>query len=186
MRLTALAVAILALGIVAGFALAGGASERSVSAVPQCPGPSAQCATATPAPPQAREDQITIFTGTPQLSVGFGGTVFRDIVFAPSLGLDNADYPPNTSFRFEAAIRNSGSTPICMRLFDMTGSAAVPGSEVCLSTETGTQFRPYDRVRSDPIQLLDGERQYIAQLLCPAGCSEKNYLAARVIAEWTE
>ena len=50
MKLTALAVAILALGILAGFALAGGASERSVSAVPQCPGPSAHCATATPAP----------------------------------------------------------------------------------------------------------------------------------------
>ncbi len=50
MKLTALAVVILALGIVVGFALAGGAPGGPASAVPQCPGPSAQCATPTPTP----------------------------------------------------------------------------------------------------------------------------------------
>ncbi len=50
MKLTALALAILALGIVVGFALAGGSLGGPVSAVPKCPGPSSQCATPTPTP----------------------------------------------------------------------------------------------------------------------------------------
>ena len=62
MKLTALAVVILALGIVVGFSLAGGSSGGPASAVPKCPGPSSQCATPTPAPAQQREDQVIIFT----------------------------------------------------------------------------------------------------------------------------
>ena len=50
MKLTALAVVILALGIVVGFALAGGASEGPASAAPKCPGPSPQCPTPTQTP----------------------------------------------------------------------------------------------------------------------------------------
>ncbi len=50
MKLAALAVVILALGIVVGFALAGGSSGGPASAIPKCPGPSSQCATPTPTP----------------------------------------------------------------------------------------------------------------------------------------
>ena len=47
MKLIALAVVILALGIVLGFAIPGGSSGGPASAVPQCPGPSSQCPTPT-------------------------------------------------------------------------------------------------------------------------------------------
>ena len=60
MKLTALAVVVLALGIVVGIALAGGSSGGPASAVPQCPGPSANCATPTPSPTPAPPPTATL------------------------------------------------------------------------------------------------------------------------------
>ena len=56
-----LAVALIAVGIVAGVWLAQGWGERPASAVPTCPGPSAQCPSPTPQPSTTPQP-----TATPQ------------------------------------------------------------------------------------------------------------------------
>ena len=133
MKLTALAVVILALSIVVGFALAGGSSGRPASAVPQCPGPSSQCATPTPAPPQQREDQIVIFTATGNSRPLVQGATYDLLTRAEPimLALDPADYAPSSLFRFEAIWSAVSPATTCIRLFDATAGAAVAGSEVC-------------------------------------------------------
>ena len=180
MKLTALAVVILALGIVVGFALAGGSSGGPASAVPKCPGPSSQCATPTPAPPQQREDQITIFSDTDQS--GITGDWSSSNVF-PIVALDRADYPADADFRFEALFLDSDAGT-CARLFDLAGDSPVSGSELCL--DQATAFFPPTRLRSGILALGVGEREYVAQTRCLTPCLQGGLNAARIIVEWTE
>ena len=196
MKLTALAVVILALGIAVGFALAGGASEGPASAAPKCPGPSPQCPTPTPAPPQQREDQIIIHSGRqrpptagdPGIPTDWG---FQEGEDRPAfiVAIDTDDYPEGSVFRFEAMVANlTPAVTLCARLFDLTAGAPVVGTELC---ETLGQFDNARRMRSVPISLLAGEREYTIQVKCipvspSTSCSNSTWPSSRVIAEWTE
>ena len=188
MKLTALAVVILALGIVVGFLLAGGASEGPASAAPKCPGPSPQCATPTPAPPQQREDQITLFA---EISAGevlkcsnCGPSDWSFLTSGsdyPIMSLDANDYPPTSSFRLDATFDDhSAFAEGCMRLFDLTETAGISESEVCYSADSV----PVDLIhlRSGPFQIPDEEHEYALQSRSTGGRGK----SARIIVEWTE
>ena len=186
MKLTALAVVILALGIVVGFALAGGSSGGPASAVPQCPGPSSQCATPTPAPPQQREDQIVLFASNVSIVTNVPGQ-YETLAgsLPPLLALDPGDYPSGASFQFEATWRQASGTIACLRLFDVTTNTPVAGSEICSSAVGGTLVRP----RSSPITLALSEHEYITQGKCGLTapvCGSPSIGIGRVIVEWTE
>ena len=190
MKLTALAVAILALGIVVGFALAGGASEGPASAAPKCPGPSSQCATPTPEPPQQREDQVSIWSGVNQAAPAGGYRLLGD--GRHIVALDPADYPTAATFRLESIFRVAnadGTDRICTRLFDLTAGLVVGGSELCWEVPSG--FPPPVRLRSAPVQLSSGEHEYSVQGRCepiePLSCDGRaTAYTARIIVEWTE
>lgn len=198
MRLTALAVVILALGIVVGFALAGGSSGGPASAVPQCPGPSSQCATPTPtpvptptpAPPQHREDQITFLLAN--LGVNSNEPDFKSISEGRYVvELDASDYPASTTFRLEVGFRHFTSVPEaqlegCVRLFDTSGTA-VAGSEICWLFDG--QQTVTERLRSNAFTLPPNPREYeiqgIALIELPL-VSSFDVTVARIIVEWTE
>ena len=169
MKLTALAVVILALGIVVGFALAGGASGGPASAVPQCPGPSSQCPTPTPEPPQQREDQIPVTMSSPCC-------LQRHII-----ALDPGDYPIGAVFKFEAANSDPLASGTCVQLFDLTDSIGLAASEVCAPAA----FKPV-RVRSGGFSLSSGEHEYTVEATCGADPPTCTILATRIIVEWTE
>jgi len=139
---------------------------------------------AAPPPPQAREDQITIFAD--RQAGGEGGSFPPDsyfsVVWSPLLALDPGDYPPNTSFRFETTFGVSAPYyDICLRLFDETASITVPNSEVCRGPAHEL------RLRSGAIQLVVAEHEYRVQARCVAvSCTFDQWTAARAIAEWTE
>ena len=186
MKLTAVAVGILALGIVVGFALAGGASGGPASAVPQCPGPSSQCPAPTPAPPQQREDQIVLTTAF----FGFvpGDWQMTTFNYAPVVGLDPSDYDAGSSFSFEAVLISTGPDLTgCARLYNLTTDLPVDGSEVCLIVgELPPSGIVKARLRSDSITLASGENDYTIQSKCPLlGCGI-HWHGTRIIAEWTE
>ena len=182
MKLSALAVVLLALGIVVGFALAGGPSGGPASAVPQCPGPSSQCATPTPAPPQQREDQITIFNEFGGFS--FDTTEFIDVGGATSpgrLALDPTEYPTSSMFRLEVVISTDGAGTKCVRLFDTTVNTGIGESEFCVPPgDSGVLLR-----RSEPFSLPDGKHEYLVQYK-DTGDERPKLKLARIIAEWTE
>ncbi len=188
MKLTALAVVLIALGIVVGFALAGGSLGGSASAVPKCPGPSSQCATPTPTPsPQQREDQITIgTTGAFTASTVWQGPAG----FFPIIALDPADYPADTAFSYEAIlVIGSDNTTGCTRLYNLTTDLPVVGSDVCLTSTTVPTSAPgflIDRMRSGPFALALGENEYEVQGMCPQPACGVSWHATRIIAEWTE
>ena len=186
MKLTALAVVILSLGIVVGFALAGGVSGPA-SAVPQCPGPSSQCATPTPTPPpQQREDQITIFASGGNEGIERETAVFLDLVphGASRLALDPDEYPAMASFQLEGLWETQSMSTICIRLFDRTANTPVAGSEACLFSPTGGLDA---RVRSAPMSLAIGEHEYVVQGKCEGPvCNNTHIQGARIIVEWTE
>ena len=181
MKLAALAVVILVLGIVVGFALAGGASGGPVSAVPQCPGPSSQCPTPTPAPLQQREDQITIFSGT---TLGVPpGTEFANFIERFPFALDPADYPSSSTFRLEIVSSvQSVSNTACVGLFSTTASAPVVASEACF---TGVDGNPV-RLRFGPFSLPTGEHEYLLQGKWEGISNSGGISMARIIVEWTE
>ena len=180
MKLTTLAVVILALGIVLGLALAGGASEGPASAAPQCPGPSSQCPTPTPAPPQQREDQIALTTDTNFLQ---DTTTFAVAAPFDRIALDPADYPSNAVFRLEAVVWGSSST-MCLRLFDWTTFVTVPDSEVCASNLPASNQSPPLRIRSGPFSLPAVEADYgLMGQLADGGSGTHSSL---IIVEWTE
>ncbi len=183
MKLTALAVVILALGIVVGFALAGGPSGGPASAIPQCPGPSAQCATPTPTPPQQREDQITITAARVDFVAGefwqSPAASFNAIV-----ALDPADYPAGTEYRYESVLAiESADMTGCTRLYNLTTDLPVAGSEICLTVTTPPLT---ERLRSGPIALSSGENEYTIQSICLQPACGASWHATRIIAEWTE
>ena len=184
MKLTALAVVLLTLGIVVGFALAGGVSGRPASAIPQCPGPSSQCATPTPAPPQQREDQMMVLGTTRAFTAS---TVWQGPAgFFPIIALDPADYPADTAFSYEAIlVIGSDNTTGCTRLYNLTTDLPVVGSDVCL-TSTTSDPNLIDRMRSGPIALALGENEYGVQGMCPQPACAVSWHATRIIAEWTE
>ena len=189
MKLAALAVVILALGIVVGLALAGGTSGGPASAVPQCPGPSSQCATPTPAPPQQREDQITLFaeSGSSGRSLHCSGCIPSDWSFLgssidyPIIALDANDYPPTSSFRLDATFDDhTAFAEGCMRLFDLTETAGISESEVCYNADSV----PVDLIhlRSGPFQIPNEEHEYALQGRGTGGLG----ISAFIIVEWTE
>ena len=179
MKLIALAVVVLALGIVAGFALAKGVSDGPASAAPKCPGPSAQCPTPTPTPPtRQREDQITIFADG---NVPFVLPPSDDWNFFEArsvVALDTDNYRAGSTFQFEAVLLGDG----CMRLFDLTDGAAVSGSEVCSSQPFSLSLP--DRQRSGPLLMPTGEHEYAVQ--GKTLTDDDVGIAARIIVEWTE
>jgi len=184
MKLTALALVILALGIVLGLALAGGVSEGPASAVPQCPGPSSQCATPTPAPPQQREDQVVILA-----SEGFiGGQVFGPVGGAGIhvMAFDPADYPSGATFRFEATWAGSVFVQTCFRLLDRVARVNIAESEVCFTRIEDHPFAGEVRIRSAPFTLPAGEHEYKIQGKCDVPGCNATVGAARIIVEWTE
>ncbi len=191
MKLAALAVVILAIGIVVGLALAGGSSGGPASAVPQCPGPSSQCPTPTPAPPQQREDQVVLFshghTDGPAMSESAGYLPLSDqsVILALAAG----DYPTAASFRFEASWRAASEATSCLRLFDATADTPVNGAEVCHTIPVDSGNEPV-RVRSALFALPAGEHEYTIQGRCntlgTSDCPATNVTDARIIAEWTE
>ncbi len=188
MKLTALAVVILALGIVVGLALAGGSSGRPASAIPQCPGPSSQCPTPTPAPPQQREDQMMVFGTTRAFTAS---TVWQGPAgFFPIIALDPADYPADTAFSYEAIlVIGSDNTTGCTRLYNLTTDLPVVGSDVCLTSTTVPTSAPgflIDRMRSGPFALALGENEYEVQGMCPQPACGVSWNGTRIIVEWTE
>ena len=188
MKLTALAVVILALGIILGLALRDTAFDRPASAIPKCPGPSAQCATPTPAPPQQREDQITIFAhgDLSGPAIERETAVFLDLVNHGStkFALDRGEYPALASFQLEGLWETKSMSTICIHLLDKTTNTPVVGSEACLFTPTGGADV---RVRSAPMSLAIGEHEYDVQGKCEGpGCVSVPIFGARIIVEWTE
>ncbi len=186
MKFTALAVVILALGIVVGFALAGGASEGPASAAPPCPGPSAQCATPTPTPPpQQREDQISIAGGRFTVDTTAPDWIFVGKQAEDSIGLDASDYPALATFRLEVGITlpANANNPVsaCVRLHDNTADEPVSGSEICVSAGVGEEI--HERVRSAPLTLPAGEREYAVQ---GTATFSSFVIQTRLIAEWAE
>ncbi len=193
MKLTALAVVILALGIVVGFALAERSLGGSASAIPQCPGPSSQCPTPTPAPPQQREDQVVILAQGEVLNgphIKADATEYDSLDLAAILlALDPSEFLPSASFRFEAVWFAASGQISCFRLFDRTASAPMIGTEVCEAALEGGGHEI--RVRTAPISLSSGEHEYTIQGRCeslgasPCGIGSV-ITAARIIVEWTE
>ncbi len=181
MKLTALAVVILALGIIVGFALATGTSEGPALAVPTCPGPSSQCPTPTPAPPQQREDQITIFGDAQAVQGTVEFSVYE--VLSPGIlfALDPADYPASADYRLEAVMRVSSNSTQCVRLLSRTAAAPVAGSDACFATGPSSG---HVRVRSLPFSLPSGETEYTLEAKFDGSRGE--VFAARIIVEWTE
>ncbi len=184
MKLAALAVALLALGIVLGLALAGGVSEGPASAEPKCPGPSANC-TPTPAPPQQREDQVVIFAQEGAIA---GRPDFGPIEGSSSymIGFDPADYPSSSTFRFEATWTDTSPfIETCVRLLERDTRTNIAESEVCHTAPLEADFREV-RIRSAPFTLPVGEHNYKIQGRClPAPCNS-TIGSARIIVEWTE
>ena len=182
MKLTALAVVILALGIILGFALAGGSSGGPVSAVPSCPGPSANCPTPTPAPPQQREDQVDI------LGAALGAATSNDPDWpfrGPAISFDPDNYPPGATFRFEGVFQQPDDD--CARLAVVTDPTSSPvlGSPIAESEVCGSPSLGFDnRNRSGPLSLQSGERVYMTQVL--ASNDGFGIEFARIIVEWTE
>ena len=203
MKLTVLAVVILALGIAFGLALHGQLDGSAVAARtcrPKCPTP-----TATPKPtppPQQREDQVVIFTtwtsrvcpnGGYQ-TVGGGCSPSSDKGQIASIELAASDYPTGTTFRWEVSMSSSTT---CFRLYDNTADQPVSGSELCESN-LGDRLR----VRSGPVTLSADSHEYVVQMknldwapdfVCPFPTDPDLYCgwsggveAARIIAEWTE
>ena len=196
MKLTALAVVILALGIVVGFALAEGSLGGPASAIPKCPGPSSQCATPTPTPsPQQREDQITIFAPASNLGVRSCGSeppVYATIPITScpprpgqdklgSIELAARDYPSTAAFRLEVTELVATNTTLCFRLYDSTADQPVPGSEICRSNASSSESL-HLRVRTDPLTLSIDSHEYVVQGRGSTGFA----FAARIIVEWTE
>ncbi len=196
MKFTALAVVILALGIVVGFALAGGPSGGPASAIPQCPGPSSQCPTPTPAPPQLREDQVVIVSDLEDRGIvpceggesGYSslGAVARFSCTTANrelLGvveIDVADYPSGAVFRLEAALRtDNGPQTFCARLFDLTDGVPVSGSEIC-QTNPDPSIEWAGRASTE-LTLGAGPHEYVMQ-----GEGNGGLYVARIIVEWTE
>lgn len=173
MKLTALVVVILALGIVVGFAFAGGASEGPASAAP---------------PIQQREDQITIFADG-GFGIVSGATEYEALQNNGTVvALDPGDYPPSASFRFEGAWQAISGVTTCLRLFDQTAGAPVIGAETCYSNSSTTTDEDV-RVRSAAVSLPPSEHEYIVQAKCVVGalsCRGHEAFAARIIVEWTE
>ena len=191
MKLTALAVVILALGIVVGFALAGGSSGGPASAVPQCPGPSSQCPTPTPAPPtptpappQQREDQVTIYSRGDAAGANTGSAEFERI--SPNeIALDSAEYPSPSTFSLEVVVDSGVESTNCIRLYDLTLNEPVSGSDLC-ATRGLVPAGVSARLRSDPFSLQAGDHAYTLQGMKLAGGSPLVVFAARIIVEWTE
>lgn len=147
---------------------------------------------AAPPLPQAREDQITIFSeagGAQQGSAGsantpdgpeFGGLLNTGPVL---VALDGAEYPTSSSFHLEVLMANGAQGTFCARLFNITTNAPASGSEVCF-----TAVEPESRrLRSGLLTLPPGEHVYTVQGKAdsPIGARAAVY-AARIIAEWTE
>jgi len=192
MKLTAFAVIILAFGIVAGFALAGSAPDTPVSAAPQCPGPSAQCATPpptpTPAPPQLRQSEITFLTST---SAVFGTNLTYDSITGALAPINPDDFPAVTEFRFQVnGFQDEPPSSICFRLVEVIGAGVtapptitpVAGSEICGPSSGG-----YTSMTSPPMSLPSGANHlYTFQWREDVGGG--NFLAGviRVIAAWPE
>jgi hypothetical protein len=200
MRLLALAVIVSVVGGLVVWQLSG-----ESGAEPACPGnpnPPPRCtptptatatagATATPTPtatetstptasaspvPQAREDQITMYSAGTQPPGGFAqcSEGWCTATAIPTVALDASDYPTNSLFRFEGADWLY-IFPTCARLFDMTANIPVVGSEVCGAAN--------ERVRSGAFTISVSEHEYTLQAAETNGSLP---LAARIIAEWTE
>jgi hypothetical protein len=142
----------------------------------------------TAPPPQQREDQITLFAemvGSQALHCS--GCSPQDWSFFgsdteyPIIALDASDYPATSSFRLDATFTDHAAFEEgCMRLFDLTETAAVSGSDVCFNSGAV----PIDllRLRSGPFQISDGEHEYALQSRGLSGRGKSAFL----IIEWTE
>jgi hypothetical protein len=142
-------------------------------------GSSASASTAA----QPREDQITFFSD----GGGLSGPTDPDYVPVPSLlAVDPGDYPPSSAFRFEGQLfhRPNGGSTTCMRLFDLTTNAAVPGSELC--DYPGGEESSFVRLRSGAFSLPTGEHEYTVEWKCACVDGETGAVSsARLIVEWT-
>ena len=184
MKLTALAVVLLALGIVLGLALRDSAFDSPASADPTCPGPSANCPTPTPEPPQQREDQITIWS-RPDTAGGTVESAEFERISPNEIALDSAEYPPASTFSLEVVIGDGLNSTNCVRLYDLTINEPVPGSDLWIARgPSGVS----DRFRSNPFSLQAGEHDYTLQgMRTNVGASVNlKAFAARIIVEWTE
>jgi hypothetical protein len=116
------------------------------------------------------------------LSVTNAGCLADGSLIDPSLDLlsavtlDRDRYDSTTQFYFESTfgVSSPGPRQLCLRLYDVTASAAVQGSEFC-ETTNGTHIR---RV---PITLAAGIHQYIVQQ--NASDYQGVVYAARIIAQ---
>ena len=142
-----------------------------------------------------REDQIMIFSSLAQLGdtpeflpVGpFSAPPQPGEERLLSVELDGRKYPPGTTFRLEVTLYLGGLAPACVRLFNSTANAPVPGSEICRSNPS--QFESfYDRGRSTPFLLVRDPHEYIVQYRAegdPAvGFTGGGIQVARIIAKW--
>ena len=193
MKLTALAVIILALGIAFGLALHGQLDGSAVAA-PPCPPKCTPTPTPTPTPPpQQREDQIVFFADISSEASRPCGLTYSPVrpdcgpeslgkVY--SIGFDPSKYPTDTSLTLEltgAATHNFQE--ICSRLYDNTAGHEVPGSEICEGPEPNGDAKWF-RVRSGTLSPEPGEHEYVIQ--SKGEFSSGRLYAARIIVEWTE
>ena len=140
-------------------------------------------ASPTPAAPQQREDQITIFSDWNGQSEGgsFSEASYFSIVWSPVVALDTADYPADTSFRYEVTFGEFSTHALCLRLADFATEVQVTSSEIC--HDAGGPVRH----RTGSLELPSGEHDYRIQARCPsAPCTYEHWNGARIIAEWTE
>ena len=185
MKLTILAVVILALGIAVGLVLHG-QLDGSAAAAPPCP-PKCATPTATPTPtppPQQREDQIVLgATGAAnQTTFSYvGGTR------APWIAFDAGDYPSSSVFRLEFIIDLGADQTTCVRLFDLTTDSAIPASTMCATGAPSPQSQiDRRRLRSDPLTLPAGEHEYTLQGQSEVSIGGSSVQFSRIIVEWTE
>ncbi len=181
MRITALAIVTLVVGILTGFVLRD--MVLDAEAKPK---------------EQKREDQVVIFS---QPNLGAGPSIERkNRVWAEledyvpvGLVLNPADYPSSASFSFQAVWFAAPRATSCLRLFDTTTNTVVEGSEVCHTNPAEHPGSELVRVRSAPFVVPFGEHEYTVQGKCgnlnpdPAfWCSVPAVGDTRIIVEWTE
>jgi hypothetical protein len=136
-------------------------------------------ASASTAAGQQREDQVILSASPLGLPFSDWGFLTPPTV-VPYLAVDTADYPGNSTFRFEAVLWINESSTGCARLFDLTDGTVVSGTELCHTTGQSAESV---RLRSEPMDLPSGEQEYSLQGWYSGGGG--GVLVSRVIVEWT-
>jgi len=138
---------------------------------------------------QGREDQILlIFGDIPRCQVGEGAIEGPCPTNLPDLRpwaieIDPMRYPAGASFRLDIGLTVAPGATECAVLFNLTDSAVVIGSDVCVSNQGSADLLPV-RVRSSSFSLAPGAREYVARFTIAAGGSSGGVQSVRLIVTW--